>query len=410
MLAGSNLAGQALALLALPFILRLYGPESYGAYSFLVSLAAVLTIAATLKLEVVLPALKFDSLATRLASGLALFIPLATLAIFTASLAITEFASDSSSLSSTPVVFSLSLAAMVLFGSYFLLLRTLLIRLGKFRGVASMQIVRPVLMAGLAVIFALPLSGSGSGAGLVAATVVAGLASVAIGFQAVPLSRRRMLRPFRLRRNLAEILRNRNFLTVTSASQLINQINLQAPILMATLLFGAKEAGWIAIATRITFFPATLIGTSLGAVLNSTVSRRHNQGDPIAREIAEPALFLLVAGIAGYTALYFLVGPLIVPIVGPDWADAAATIRIYCLLGFGYFLISSITFVPVLLRDNRFVIAWNTGRLLSLLAIAVYVYFAGTGYLESVIAICVTGFVFLLIFFLRAVSKARKPR
>ncbi len=76
--------GHAVNFLSLPIVLRIYGPEAFGEYSLVVSIAYVLLVAATLKLEVVIPTMRRVSLAARLTSALFMLSILVGLAVFPA--------------------------------------------------------------------------------------------------------------------------------------------------------------------------------------------------------------------------------------------------------------------------------------------------------------------------------------
>ncbi len=378
-LAGAAVIGPVVTFASLPVILRIYGPEAFGEYSLVLSIGTVVMIAATLKLEIVIPTMQLLSLAARLSSALFLLSLLVGLAVYPAGMAIFWLTGWTPGHAiSAGSLFAVTAGFVCLFAS-FLVMRNLLVRLQALSGVAHMQVVRPVGFVVLAVLFGLfwPESAPQSGLALLLATVIAVLAGLALGYLHVPVRLRRLLWPTRWRRSWQELRGNTGYLSAISASQIFDMISLQIPLWTTAALYGATPAGWVALAGRIVFLPAMILGASLGPILNGRVSASFYSNERLAERISTYLILLGLAGLAGFGLIAYAAPWLTDVLFGGKWVGAAPTLRIYCLYGFAYFLSATTAFVPILMREKTYLVVLNAMRVAGLCGAALAA-FAGS--------------------------------
>ena len=387
-LALTAVIGHAVTFLSLPIVLRIYGPEAFGEYSLVLSVGYVLLVAATLKLEVVIPTMRRVSLAARLTSALFMLSILVGVAVFPVGLllyALTGWQPGHA----IPVVsdYAVTAGLVCLFGT-FLVMRNWLVRLQALSGVAVMQIVRPVGFVALAILFGYlwPEDAPANGLALLLATSIALLCAIALGFAYVPRRLYRLLVPTRWRRSWQEVRANTQYLSAVSISQVLDLISLQVPLWITAGLYGVTPAGWVALATRIVFLPAMVAGASLGPVLNRQVSTDYYERRQVAQKVTTYLVILGIAGLVGFGLIAMCAEWLTDVVFGGKWIGAAPTLQIYCFYGFAYFLSNTTGFIPILLQEKRYLVILNATRLAGLCAAAFTAYATDANF-ESFIAL-----------------------
>lgn len=381
-LALSSVIGHVVTFCSLPLILRIYGPEAFGEYSLILSIGYVLLVVATLKLEVVIPTMQHVSLAARLTSALFVLSLLVGIAVFPVGLATYVLTGwkPGHAIAAVPVYGTI--AAFVCLLSSFLIMRNWLVRIQALFGVTLMQIVRPVGFVVLAIAFGYiwPETAPSNGLALLSATAIALLLAVVLGYAQVPKRLRRFIWPTRWHRSLQEVRANTSFLSALSTSQILDLISLQVPLWFTAALYGATPAGWIALAGRIVFLPAMIVGSSLGPVLNRRVSEAYYSKKRLAEQISAFLMALGLIGAIGFSLIAILAPWFTDMVFGGKWAGAAPTLRVYCFYGFAYFLSATTAFIPILLREKVYLVALNAIRLAGLCGAALFAFFSDLGF------------------------------
>ncbi len=387
-LALTAVVGHAVTFLSLPIVLRIYGPEAFGEYSLVLSVAYVLLVAATLKLEVVIPTMRRVSLAARLTSALLMLSLLVGVTVFPAGLLLYVLTGWQPG-HAIPVVsdYAVTAALVCLFG-IFLVMRNWLVRLQALSGVAVMQIARPVGFIALAILFGYlwPEKAPANGLALLLATAISLLCAIVLGIIYVPRKLYRFVVPTRWRRSWQEVRTNTRYLSAVSVSQVLDLISLQVPLWITAGLYGATPAGWVALATRVVFLPAVVVGASLGPVLNRQVSADYYERRQLARKVTTYLVVLGIAGLAGFGLIALFADWITDIVFGGKWVGAAPTLRIYCFYGFAYFLSNTTAFIPILLQEKRYLVILNATRLGGLCAAAFTAYTTGASF-ESFIVL-----------------------
>lgn len=361
--------GHVVTLISLPFILRIYGPEAFGEYSLILSIGYVLLIASTMKLEVVIPMMKHLTLAGRLTSALLVLSLVIGSAVLPLGLLLHQITgwTPGHAISAVPVY--AMIAALVVLCSAVLVMRNWLVRIQALTGVAIIQVVRPVGFALLAIVFGLawPTAAPSSGLALLSAMVIAMAAAALFGYWAVPKPLRKLIWPTRWHRSWQEIRANAKYLSAVSVSQILDLISLQIPLWVTAALYGATPAGWVALAGRIVFLPAMVVGSSLAPVLNRRLSSAYHAKRALAQDVRMILLGLGFAGFLGFGLIAMSAPWLSDVLFGGKWAGTAPTLRIYCFYGFAYFLGAATAFIPMLMKESTYLVVLNAIRCCGLL-------------------------------------------
>ncbi len=331
-IAGATAIAQALALLALPLLTRMYSPEAFGVYNYLFSLTLVLVMIATVRLELAIPlvhslsevkALVRLGLLTTLASSVALLVIVALLG---------QRVDTLSSLDLSPWIYSLPL--MVLLTGVFMVLSQALIHQRRYRSVAERNLVSGGALVAAQVTFGVFSSTSG---GLVGGFLVSRLVAI-LG----------MLRL--VRRSLGSVPsiptsrvwhRFRGFAGRFTIAGVLNALGGQLPILLMGLWFGASVAGYVGVAYRVLTVPAALIGVAVAQVLLGELAETWRTTGVLNTRLIKKAIARLLPIAALLAFVPALFGPRIAGFfLGNQWVAAGQAAQLLGLVA-GISLIAS---------------------------------------------------------------------
>lgn len=268
-LMGGTALGQALGVLMIPVLARVYSPAEFGVYTVVMALAAPLTTIATLRFELAVPLPRRNSHAYALVAAGFISTLLVTLVALVVTLALPD--AISSALGKPDLPSSLWLVPVIA-GSmaFYLLLGQLALRELRFRALAGRNALQS--MVTLLLQFLAGTSGHSS-LGLpigVAGGQSLGLLALLRGSGLRSREARWGLRP-RVIRVVAR--RYRRFPLYLTISGLMNVLGLQLPVLLIAAANSTDVAGWLGMAQRVLAFPVMLIGAALGQVYLASAAR-----------------------------------------------------------------------------------------------------------------------------------------
>lgn len=320
-LMGGTAAAQAILLLALPFLTRLYSPHDFGVLAVYVSAVSILSVAACLRLEIAVPLPSDEKEAASL-----LVMALAASALVGALIAVGVLLA--------PTTFDELLARGKLGGYLWLLpvgvwlsstysaLQYWSTRQRRFSDIAKTRFTQSIggtgVQAGLGWLGFAPF-------GLLLGHAVIGGAGV-IGLAVRALKQERSsFRGVRLS-TIASALQNyRRFPLYSTWDSLANTSGLQLPVIMIAAIAVGPEAGLLMLAMRTMQAPMALVGTSVGQVFLSEAPERARQkqlADYSAKIIASMARIgagpLVFAGFAAPVLFIY--------IFGPEWSGAGSMV------------------------------------------------------------------------------------
>lgn len=313
-IASGSLIGQVILAASTPLLSRLYPPESFGAFSLVLAISAIVGPAATLKYEAALMLPKHEDDARRLlrlgmASAFAIS-GLASLVVWV--LAAAGLAPGWGEIAFAP----LWVGGMTLATATFAVLTQAALRERSYATVARRSISQSIGVVVGQTLLGLVTPGP---AGLLGGFLAGRCLGYAALFRAVrPLLKRPAEGSYR-----DLVRRYWRFPLVFMPSGLLNALGSQLPLILIATWFGAASAGELAMAQRLVFIPVTLIGASIGEVFGAELSAR------IRGSLGENArLYLKTSLRMSYVALLvvpvlLIAAPAVLPfILGDLWPDS----------------------------------------------------------------------------------------
>jgi O-antigen/teichoic acid export membrane protein len=161
----------------------------------------------------------------------------------------------------------------------------------------------------------------------------------------------------------------RRFAFAAGPSALVNSLGGQAPILLASLLFGSSAAGLLAMAIRLIVSPLSIVAQAAASATLGEVGRciREGEGSPtcvVRRAMRD--LFLL-----GFVpcSLAALLGRALVPyLLGTQWATTGTLVALLATGTLAQLVVSPFAQLLNLLGRSRLLLAWDITRLVLIAA------------------------------------------
>lgn len=306
--------GQVILAIATPFVSRLYQPESFGAFSIVLSVASVVGPAATLRLEYALLLPKDDDEARRLLRmGLACSMVLSALtAVVIWAVERLGFAENMSNIYLAP----LWVAGMVFTTATFSVLSQAALRERQYATIAKRS---PIQSMGIA--------GGQIGLGFLTSSPSGLLGGFLIGRGIGYLALFKVTKPLFLKPKSGTyrgLLKHFwRFPLVLTPSSLLNAFGSQLPIFIIAAWFSAGNVGELGMAQRLVFIPSTLVGAALAQVFGAEMSRRFREDGDGGRQIylrtsKRMALFAFPVVLA-----IMLLAPWLMPVfLGVEWVES----------------------------------------------------------------------------------------
>ncbi|HTG48191.1 MAG TPA: lipopolysaccharide biosynthesis protein [Actinomycetota bacterium] len=164
--------------------------------------------------------------------------------------------------------------------------------------------------------------------------------------------------------------RYRRFPLISGPSSLINSAGLVAPVLLLTALFGARVGGLYTVALRLVGGPLDLVAASVAQVYVAQFGELLRTGEAMAtRRLFRTYTFrLLKWGALPVLALAVLAPWLFGLVLGARWQEAGEFTRVLTPLFLADFAAYPLSQTLNLLERQGLQFAWDTGRLLGVIA------------------------------------------
>lgn len=295
--------GQAILLIATPFLARYYGPGPIGLYSVIVSVAGIIATISALRLDLALSSASDSDVPALTRAGLVL--PFAIVPLATAVLAAALVSPIASQLPFTTRDLPM-IALIALFQGLVFVGSALSTRWGAFRLLAAIKIVQPLVFAATALLALhnLPLAMAmaiGWAVAFAAAAPIFGRIAFFDGWRVTRVAIRQAWR----------------FPVISTPMALFDVLSLALPLLVIASAFGAPAAGNYAQVQRVIGAPLVLLATAGGQTFLKHAGDRVRAGTsvmPIFRRFLVAmaglaSLMLLAVIVLGHAALQALVGP-----------------------------------------------------------------------------------------------------
>ncbi|WP_158274617.1 lipopolysaccharide biosynthesis protein [Sphingosinicella humi] len=321
LLTSGTIVGQAITVLVLPVLTRFYSPDAFGLLGIYMSVLMMISPAACARFELAIPLPQRDEDAINL---LALSIIAAT--VVSAVLGIITVAGPSVVAAMLrqpriePYLWMIPLG--IWFTALYSAIQLWSIRKGRYRDVARTQLIRAIGGSGGQVGFGVA---AWSPFGLLFGYLLySGLGSFGLG-RLLWLRERKLLHAISwtaLRRNLRE---QRRFPLFSVPESLCDAAANNLPLLLIASIGGAREAGFMLLAQRITSIPVALIGTNISRVYLAEGAGRHRRGElgAFTRKVMRHLLFVG----AGPFLILAIVAPIAFAwVFGSEWDRAGVMV------------------------------------------------------------------------------------
>ena len=361
LLAGGTALGQAIVLLAMPVVTRLYGPNDFGLLAVYASLLALLVVVITLRYEVSIVLAHSDEDAAQI---------LATCLLVSCAVALStaggiavggrNIAHWFNTPGIAPYLWLLPISALA--AGVYQTFSYWALRKGNYRRLAGTKILQNASMVGTQV-------GLGAvGAGPLGLIVGDSLRWAGGSTALVSVALRRdlsSLRSVRWSRVREQARRFWKFPMLSAPSSLANTLGQQLPPLLIAAFYGPQVAGGFYIVQKILAVPVTLLGRAIGDAYISEFGGIVRASPARAKETyRQTAVLLLAVGILP-TLILIIGGRTLLPFfLGAEWRDAGIYLQIVALMFLAKFVVNPLSQTLVLLERQGAQLGWDLGRLM----------------------------------------------
>lgn len=323
LVAGGSIGAQAIAVLALPVISRLYSPSDFGVYSYLVGIAMVAVTFVSLKFEAGVPLSANDSVTQALVRlAIVTSTTICAVVLIVSSLLPASF---DSAIGASAAQYFTWVPVLVWVTSLFVIFNQVALRQRDYGTLVRRGLVASAVTVGIQLLWPWSRSTSGLMAGPIAGRTAAS-ALLAIRFRPTILARvpaKDMVNAVRAYWRLPAAF---------APSALLNALGSQLPILVIARTFGAGDAGEFGMALQVSAIPGALIGAALSQVFLGEFAARHRAGTGAGKRdfVRATRRLLLPAGLS-FVGL-FVVAPMLLPwILGDEWIQVGDFTRAMAL-------------------------------------------------------------------------------
>ena len=334
-IASATGAAQLIGILSSPIVTRLYSPSDYGAYAVAASFLIVLISVACLRYDLAIPLPKSDTTA---ANVLALCL-VAAVAVTLVSLPILWLVGPrildtvgASALS--PYVFLMPIG--VLSGGIVAAFTGWMIRTKSYSEIAANRLTQSGTVVVAQVGFG--LLGLGA-AGLLIGTVAGNIAGTSRLVRAAWRGSATSIRAVSRREVASTGNRYRRFPIYSAPSAFLNNVGLEAPLLLIVALYGTGVGGQFALAQRVVALPVFVLAAAVGQVYFAEAARLQQQDPTALRRLFWSTTRSLALTAIGPFLLAALLAPLLFTVLfGQAWSEAGLYVAILAPMYFLQFV------------------------------------------------------------------------
>ncbi|NGM44573.1 oligosaccharide flippase family protein [Rhodobacter sp. SGA-6-6] len=312
-----TLLGRGIAVLAMPFLTRIYTPDDFSALASYSAVLGILAVIACLRFEVAIPLPESDGTAVSLLVAALLGpIVIAAVAALVILLAGHQLAALFPRMASPAILWLLPPGVLLV--GMFQAMQFWATRKKQFADVARTRVTQAV--AGVSAMLALGLGGIGAAGLTFGHMVMQGAGALGLGIRTLRADPH-LLRGVTRQGMFAAAREYRRFPLWSMPEALANVAGLQIPILLIAAFADTDEAGQLMLAMQVMVMPMALVGSSLGQVYLSRAPTEHREGRLAAFTLSIVRRLALFG--APPIAVLGLTAPWTFPLVfGENWARA----------------------------------------------------------------------------------------
>lgn len=319
-LTSGTLIAQAVALISLPILSRLFPPEAFGYFSLVVAIASLVAPSVALKFE---SALMLTDARRDTASVLYLaFLCAGSLSVVAAVVVwifeVSGLLTDNGGLP----LFALWVGIFAFLTSAFTIAGQLALREKQFGSVARRTVYQSAVTSAVQLASA---TLTRSSVGLLTGAVLGRAAGI---LPLLYLNRDAFVR-VEFRELARQVKRFWRFPTIFAPSALLNSAGLHIPLIFVGTWFSVADAGQFGMAERVLAIPLTLIGTSIGQAFEAEVGARLRAGRAdLTRFFLRTSGVLVAVGVS-IAVVVVLAAPVLVEFaLGSEWLPSATLMQV----------------------------------------------------------------------------------
>ncbi len=359
-LVSGSIIAQILGILLIPIITRIYSPDDFGVYQLFLSISGIIVAFSCLsyQLSIMLPKEDEDS-----ANLVVLCFSLVTIISIVSGSFFIIFSDWVAQVLNTPEIsyYLVFLPLIVFLNGIFLGMSYWLTRRKRFGINATAQIVNS--FSSKVVQIAVGLY-SASSTGLIAGSIVSGIASLAVLFKQIredlPLFKKVTLKNIR---SLA--IRYKRFPLFTSWSTGANTISTQIAPLLLAYYFSPEVVGYYAIASMVVFLPMGIIGSATSQVFFQKACDEKNSTGSVTNIVREIQPRLISIGMFPMFVLMIMGADLFSFVLGSQWSVSGQYAAILAPWLLFVFIASPLTTIFAVLEKQILDLTFNILILIS---------------------------------------------
>jgi O-antigen/teichoic acid export membrane protein len=336
-ISSATVLGQAVLLLGMPLLTRLYGTQEFGVLGIFSSILAVLLVSSSLRYDVAIPIPKRDESAFQL-TVLASLINIVVAVIVAIAVAFfhEEIAQVIGHEALGPYLWMLPVGLML--AGFYRIFTYWAVRKGNYNVVARTKVTQSILGVGVQSLWAFF---NPSAAGLIGGQIVARAAGTRV------LARDFRIYRIQKKRLYALLRKHKRFPIYDAPAALLNGFSHELPQILLSTLFGPVVAGHYFLAQRVLGAPSALVGQAVAQVLygQSVEAKDRKKLSRLTIRVSCTLFFLII----GPTLILMIWGPsLFQTIFGANWQEAGVISRIIVLGVAAQFIYSPISTILIL--------------------------------------------------------------
>lgn len=354
---GGAMLGGVIQLITTIVIAGIYGPQAFSALAVFMAMSQALALFTSLNLGgysiSLMSRLERTNFASTLVTGTILFTCLAVALSFLAWIAV-----PAHWLPIGILILPFYVAAQA-FSSIFVGLH---LAAARTVWAAAALLLRPTLFFAIAMLFRWLHPAAVT---LIASVVLAEILVCLMLYSGLSGTERGQLFRISLARWRASWRRHHKFFLTGGLGSYLSNLAMNTPILLGGWIMTPAQMGNFALALRLMNVPVRMIGAPIGAIVNRSIARLYRDEQAIGRKIFMAYGLGVTVGMAGFVLLAYLLraSEYLLP---TDWVDMTDYAPVVFSAGVFLFATSTISFLPLLIRNLWFLTLWSTGRILGL--------------------------------------------
>lgn len=355
-----TILAQAISLLSVPVITRIYEPKDVGVYAIFMILPNIVIPNLAGKFDIAIPVPRSDAVARQLLGLGAKCIVGITPLLVVAAVLFRLFRPDQQALGS--VFFATMVPSYAALAASLVLMQFILVRTGDFFRLGLVRLILATTISLASIAFGL--------LGLESEGLILG----ACGGQAAALlllgiwnKKWLQLRLLEWSKRTTYVLwRYRSFPAVNATTGIFNSLMLIVPFIGIAIYYDDQVLGWFELASRIAAAPIMLAGSIIGSVNARKVAELASTGRRSDRHVFKVMIRMWSIALAPM-AIVLLFGPEIVAVVfGEAWRQAGTYLQYLAPAFAAQFVASPLSTTITSTRNNKLGGYWNIGAFCTL--------------------------------------------